>query len=229
MPILDNFRTGATNLKEKINSSVEAKVARKVTQSKNEIGILDPRFSPHRKCWLSDGKKTIVGVYGRGTSQEITEVWNSPYQNASLESATPQATAAYQIFTGGKTFVKDMNSARTWSGNEPTNVTLELMLYAVKDAAAEVMLPLRTLEEFAAPDTSAFIGLSGKATSILSLDIGRRIIYPSLCMTNISMPFDKEVDSKGNFVRCTVNITFTTPVALSQNLLKQGYGIKITQ
>ena len=98
------------------------------------------------------------------------------------------------------------------------------MLYAVKDAAAEVMLPLRTLEEFAAPDTSAFIGLSGKATSILSLDIGRRIIYPSL-----SMPFDKEVDSKGNFVRCTVNITFTTPVALSQNLLKQGYGIKITQ
>ena len=105
MPILDNFKTGASNIKEKINSSVEAKVTRKVTQSKNEIGILDPRVSPHRKCWLSDGKKTIVGVYGRGTSQEITEVWNSPYQNASLESATPQATAAYQIFTGGKTFV----------------------------------------------------------------------------------------------------------------------------
>ena len=229
MGLLDNIRTGASNIKTKINSSVDAKVNRKVTQSRNEIGILDPRVSPHRKCWLSDGKKTIVGVYGRGTSQEITEVWNSPFQNASLDSIAPQATAAFQVFGNGKTFIKGMNSARTWSGNEPTNVNLELILYAVKDPAAEVMLPLHTLEEFAAPDTEVFMGLDGKAAAILSLDIGRRIIYPSLCMTNISMPFDKEVDSKGNFVRCTVNITFTTPVAISKNLLKQGYGIKLTQ
>ena len=134
------------------------------------------------------------------------------------------AGAVGQAVTGA-TMIKAFNTRQIWTGNSPTQFNLELMLYALQDPEVEVMQPLRALEYFIAPDVDMFWGI-GQISRALQLNIGRRVIYQYLVLNSVSVPFDKEMDSQGRFVRCTVNLSLSTMTMVTKDMLKKGYGTK---
>ena len=190
------------------------------------IGNTDKRLSDARKIWIADDQTTIVGAYGPGTSMEITANWMSPFEAATLGNTPRRTGAAFIQTVTGMSLITTLNTRQAWEGNEPTRFNVELMLYALRDPDLEVMQPLRALEYMIAPDVNDFWGVGGKIAKALQLNVANRIIYQYLVLENISAPFDKEMDSQGRFVRCTVNLTLSTLTMVSKQMLKKGYGVK---
>ena len=190
------------------------------------IGNTDKRLSDARKIWIADDQTTIVGAYGPGTSMEITANWMSPFEAATLGNTPLRTGAAFIQTVTGMSLISTLNTRQAWEGNEPTRFNVELMLYALRDPDLEVMQPLRALEYMIAPDVNDFWGVGGKIAKALQLNVANRIIYQYLVLENISAPFDKEMDSQGRFVRCTVNLTLSTLTMVSKQMLKKGYGVK---
>ena len=190
------------------------------------LGNTDKRLSDARKIWIADDQTTIVGAYGPGTSMEITANWMSPFEAATLGNTPLRTGAAFAQTMTGMTLVSTLNTRQAWEGNEPTRFNVELMLYALRDPDLEVMQPLRALEYMIAPDVNDFWGVGGKIAKALQLNVANRIIYQYLVLENLSAPFDKEMDSQGRFVRCTVNLTLSTLTMVSKQMLKKGYGAK---
>jgi len=188
------------------------------------IGNVDFRLSDARKCWITDGETTVAGVYGPGTSVEITADWSQPFEDMTPGSAMRTAGAALQAYSGN-TMIKAFNTRQVWQGNSPTQFNVELMLYALQDPETEVMQPIRALEYFIAPDVDTYWGI-GQIAKALQLNIGRRIIYQYLVLNSISEPLDKEMDSKGRFVRCVLNLSMSTMTMVTKDMLKKGYGLK---
>ena len=190
------------------------------------IGNTDKRLSDARKIWIADDQTTIVGAYGPGTSMEITANWMSPFEAATLGNTPLRTGAAFIQTVTGMSLITTLNTRQAWEGNEPTRFNVELMLYALRDPDLEVMQPLRALEYMIAPDVNDFWGVGGKIAKALQLNVANRIIYQYLVLENLSAPFDKEMDSQGRFVRCTVNLTLSTLTMVSKQMLKKGYGVK---
>lgn len=189
------------------------------------IGNTDKRLSDARKVWISDGTTTIVGAYGPGTTMDINANWTMPFTEMSLGNMFPKAGDIAQAMTE-QTMMKTMNTKQVWQYNEPTRFNVELLLYALRDPDLEVMQPLHALELFIAPDVGEFLSGAGRIAKALQINFGNKIIYQYLILDTISAPFEKEVDSNGNFVRATVNLTFATATMVSKAMLKQGYGVK---
>lgn len=185
------------------------------------IGNSDKRLHDSRKVWISDGNTTICGVYGPGTSMEISSNWSQPFDDLTPGTAFKLSSSAIQSMTG-LTMVKTLNTQQVWQGNQPTQFNLELQLYALQDPDLEVMQPLSALEDFIAPDVNWFWGI-GQIAKSLQVNIGRMVIYQPLVLNSVSIPFDKETDLKGRFVRCTVNLTLSTATMISKDMLKKGY------
>lgn len=191
------------------------------------IGNSDARLHDSRKCWLTDGTTTVAGAYGPGTSVEITANWTMPFDGMTPGQSFQTASGLIQARTGN-TMVKTLNTQQVWQGNSPAQINLELQLYALHDPDLEVMQPLRALEDFIAPDVDDFSLAIGSISKALQLNIGRMCIYQFLCLNSVSIPFDKETDLKGRFVRCTVNLSLSTMTMISKDMLKKGYGFKNT-
>lgn len=192
-------------------------------------GNRDDRVSRFRKCWIesqADGQ-CIVGVYGPGTSREITANFSMPFEGENVGGHIPAAFAGIAQKLTGLTSISTMNSAQAWAGNQPMPFTLEFILYALEDPESEVMTPLRILETWIAPDVGKVLG--GTPPGVFLLNIGTKVIYTDMLINSITMPFDKEVDSQGNFVRATVNIQMSSATMVSKDMLKQGYGIRDTR
>ncbi len=127
--------------------------------------------------------------------------------------------------------IHSFNSKQTWQANQPTAFTLELLLYALEDPIQEVMRPLQLLEQWFAPETMTLAGLLsmdfGRIPSLILLNIGTKVMYKDMVINSISLPFDKEVDSQGNFVRATVNLQLSTLTMVDRQMLNSGdYGIR---
>lgn len=195
--------------------------------SKNKvIGNTDKRLSDSRKIWITDGSTTIVGVYGPGTNMEVSANWGMPFADMTAGSSMLGATASALQAMTGRTLVDTLNTTQVWQYNEPTRFNVELILYALRDPDLEVMQPLRALEYFIAPDVGKFWSKIGEVTKALQINIANKIIYQYLVLNSISIPYDKETDSSGNFIRCTVTLALSTLTMVSKQMLKQGYGIK---
>lgn len=196
------------------------------------LGNNDSRVSKYRKCWLQgmDGA-TICGVYGPGTSREMTANWIQPFEGESIGGKMPAAAGGLAQTMGGMTMIHSFNSQQTWQANQPTAFTLELLLYALEDPIQEVMRPLQLLEQWFAPETMTLAGLLsmdfGRIPSLILLNIGTKVMYKDMVINSISLPFDKEVDSQGNFVRATVNLQLSTLTMVDRQMLNSGdYGIR---
>ena len=191
------------------------------------VGNTDTRISNHRKCWIYSPDVTVCGIYGPGTSQEIVANWSSPFENSTLGEMFQKVGGLIQA-EKQMTSVTRFNTQQIWDNNRPTQFNLELKLYALRDANLEVMKPLAALEWMISTDVSVDGGgsIGGKIAAAVNLNIGTKVIYRDLCIDSISIPYDKEVDSQGNFVRCTVNVQFTTLTMITKDMLRKGYGFK---
>lgn len=202
----------------------EKSVKNQQSGSVKQVGNADNRLHASRKVWLSDGNICVCGAYGPGTNVEITANWTQPFENMQASSVMPTVSDITQ-YLSGKTMVTTLSTQQIWQNNSPTQITIELMLYALRDPDMEVMRPLSTLEDFIAPDANTCFGKPREVKKALTLNMGRRHIYNPVVLNSVSVPFDKETDTQGRFVRCTVNLTLSTMTMISKEMLKQGIGL----
>lgn len=188
----------------------------------NCIGNADQRLADARKFWLQEEGGTTICAAFDTASLSVSANWESPFEGMTPGGVFSTAGGILQAATGS-TLTKTVNTVQVWKGNQPVEIEAELMFYALRDPVAEVMKPLHCLELLIAPDTSGIIGSIQKP---LTLKIGKAAIYTNLILTSVSMPFDKETDSKGNFVRAKVNVNLRTKTMLDKDLLKKENGVQ---
>ena len=190
------------------------------------VGNTDPRLHDSRKVWIADDETTIVGAYGEGTTLEVAANWGMPFEGFTPGQALQVGGALAQTLTDGMTMVTTWNTQQVWQFNEPHRFNVELKLYALRDPDLEVMEPLRVLERMIAPDVGDFHGFGGRIAKALQIKIGTGVLYQPLILNSLSVPFDKETDSQGRYVRCTVNLSLSTLTMVSKQMLKKGFGIQ---
>ena len=184
------------------------------------LGNNDPRVSPYLKTWITgldvNGKgQAICGVTGPGTSKEITANWTSPFEGESIGNKHELAGGMMQSLTD-MTLIKTLNSRQVWNGNQPTKFNLELKFYALQDVAKEVMEPIRALEMMLAPETGEHL-FYGRIPGLVTLNVGRKVIYTGCVLESMSQPYDKEVWRGGGWIRCTVNLQISTVAMLNKS------------
>ena len=188
----------------------------------NCIGNADQRLADARKFWLQEeGGTTICAAFDTATLS-VSANWETPFEGMTPGGVMPTIGGVLQAATGS-TMQSTISTTQVWKGNQPVEIEAELMFYALRDPVAEVMKPLHCLELLIAPDTGSLIGSIAKP---LTLKIGKAAIYTNLILTSVSIPFDKEVDSKGRFVRAKVNVNLRTKTMLDKDLLKKENGVQ---
>lgn len=216
-----------------MNVTPDREAAKMVRTKTVILGNSDSRISDVHKIWISDGQRTICGVYGKGTSEQLAANWQMPFSDLQPGNSHPVIQGALEA--SGRELTTVANTLQTWKGDQPPALTIELLLYALSDAESEVMKPLRALQEFMAPDVDAlwngdiFNAKAKPAKSRLQILIGRKVIYQHFILKSITIPHGStERDSSGNYVRCTVNLEVESISMISLSNYKKGQGIQTT-
>jgi len=185
------------------------------TPASDAIGNNDPRVSAYLKTWICGEGLAVCGVTGPGTSKEVMANWTSPFEGESIGNKFSLAGGLLQSETS-MTAIKTLNSRQVWNGNQPTKFNLELKFYALQDVAKEVMEPIRALEQMIAPETDNSFSF-GRIPGMVSICIGRKVIYRDCVIESMSQPYDKEVYRGGGWIRCTVNLQISTVAMLNKS------------
>lgn len=184
----------------------------------------------------------VVGVIGQGTSRTLTASWDAPLEqsNAGAQGGLEKIGAFLQS-SSSATSITTFSTTQIWGGNKPLTFNIALELFAWDDAYAQVMQPLRWLEEFASPNVNGYSPFepdfvsklasgkegdgnkTGRIPMRVALNIGRRMIIPECVIESVTMPIDKEKDSKGNLIRAQVTLGIQTLTMLNQDAIGAMY------
>ena len=209
------------------------------TGTKRTVGNKDQAVHQHLKCYIGQGDILVCGVIGDGTSKEIQCNWDSPFEGEDVGSRFRTTAGLAQIATD-RTSITTINTRQIWNGNRPTQFNLNLILYALSDPKSEVMDALQALEEFASPQLMGTIPVSfsletwrtdgfssalntGRIPNLVSINIGRRAMYPECVLESISQPLDKEIDRNGNLIRAEVQLQISTVVVPNRDEVTKFY------
>lgn len=194
------------------------------------VGNADPKVSPYLKTWIKQGNTCVVGVIGEGTTKEIQVNWNSPFEEDTIGGKYSKLGGLIQHFTG-RTSKTLLASAQVWEGNRPHQFNLVVKFYALSDAKAEVMEPLRCLEKMLSPNVNDAVpwkGWSeigaGRIPQPVWINIGRNALYGPCLIVGMTQPLDKEKTKDGYLVRCEVNLQVETARMLNRSEIDRTYG-----
>lgn len=202
-------------------------------------GNADEKVSPYLKVWIAQPDKenkinsVVCGLIGQGTSRALQANWTSPFEQSNLGSTFEKLSGVAQEMSGGRTSITTLSSTQIWEGNRPHTFTLNVGFYALKNALAEVMQPLKELEMMMGPNIKA--GLQDNPNAIqkvismaesaipagriplpVILNIGRRMMIPNCVIESMSVPLDKERTKEGYLVRAEVSLTICTKAMLNK-------------
>jgi len=172
----------------------------------------------------------VVGVIAQGTSMSLTADWSQPLADTNLSSqeGLEKASGVAQIQSGA-TSVTTYSTTQVWNGTKPLTFNLTLDFFAIDDAVQQVMKPLMWLQKFISPNVKGVVPFditaigtagsnsTGRIPERVSIDIGRKIIVPVCVIESVSIPIDKERDSKGNLIRAQVTVGCQTLAMLNNN------------
>jgi hypothetical protein len=156
-----------------------------------------------------------VGLIGPGTTRQLQTNWNSPFESSNIGGVIDKTMELGQVATG-ITSITTLSSTQVYEGTRPLTFNLNLVFYALSDAYQEVMLPLQLLEEFASPQVNKVLP-GGRIPGMVTLNFGKKMIIPNCVIENITIPLDKERDSKGNLIRAEVQMQISTKVMLNRS------------
>jgi hypothetical protein len=202
----------------------------------------DKKLSSYLKAWISqpdaDGKiNTLVcGLIGPGTTRSLQANWTSPFEQNNVGGLFESGANVIQTASEGRTAITTFSSTQVWDGNRPTSFQLNLIFYAVGNAADEVTNAIRALEMMMGPDISAGSKDDGSLKSIFKnlkpggripapviLNIGRRMYIDNCVIENMSVPLDGPRTASGDLVRADVNLSIATKTMLNKDNIGNTY------
>lgn len=178
------------------------------------FGCQDRSISPHLKIWLTQGGITVVGIKGESTSKEVTDNWTSPLEGESIGQKFQKAGGLLQNQTG-LTSQGTMGTIQTWNGSQPHNFNIGLVFIAYADAFQEVTQAIRAIELMRSPELNQLVG--GRIPETVWLNIGRTRVFPDCVITSMSEPMNNPVDSRGNYIKCEIDLQLQTKTTLNKS------------
>ena len=186
------------------------------------MGNKDPHVSPYLKAWIKQGNTCVCGVFGEGATKEIQANWNSPFEEDTIGGKFQKVGGLMQATTG-RTSKSKLSSLQIWEGNRPHSFNLALKLYALKDAKAEVMDPLKELEKMLSPEVNEKMP-GGRIPQPVWINIGRNAVYGDCLIVSMTVPLDKEKTSQGYLVRAEAQLQIETRKMLNRSDIDRTYG-----
>lgn len=121
------------------------------------------------------GHVTVVGYVSDETTVELSQLWNSPFQDDTAGNAGGFSKAAGLAQTEfGKTTTTLLNSKLVWEGAEALEFSLPLHFAAYADAQKEVDDPIKYFMMMASPELENIKPI-GQRPLLVTLDLGRKI------------------------------------------------------
>ncbi len=197
------------------------------------VGNADKTISPYLKTWIGQDGVVVCGVTGEGTSKEVAANWDSPFEGENVGSKFSIAAGALQSgvvadITGvgigsGVTSISTHSSRQVWNGSRPTQFNIVLQLYALYDPQREVMDPIIALHEMFSPELNRSAP-GGRIPGMVTLNVGRNVIYPNCVIESISEPLDATKNSAGLFTRAEINLSLQTIQIDNKSDIRSRYG-----
>jgi len=193
-------------------------------------GMDIPEISEHLKGAVVQAGVCVIGLLGDGTSRDMTQSWGSPFENDTLENAMGRGAggkignlAKRGIKMTGATTMTTLNTQKVWQSGDHT-LTLVLKFFVTQDGdpVSQVSRAVQSLEEMASPDIGTFP--TGRQPGLVAVNIGRRVIFPEMLIQGVPVALDKEVDSAGNMLRCTLSLSMTPFHMLGKPEIHKTYG-----
>lgn len=163
----------------------------------------------------------VCGALGPGATRDLQANWTSPFERDTAGSAFERVSGLVQVTTGA-TSVTTFNSTQVWDGNLPHTFNLPLVFYAINDAYSEVQAAVIALEQMAAPDLNEYTPL-GRAPELVSVKVGRMIIYPECHIENISTDISGPLTKEGYPLKAVVNLVIQTKVTLDFSSIPSSF------
>lgn len=164
---------------------------------------------------------TVCGALGPGATRDLQANWTSPFERDTAGSAFERTAGIIQVTTGA-TSKSTFNSTQVWDGNLPHTFNLPLVFYAINDAYKEVQAAIIALEQMAAPDMNELMPL-GRAPGMVSVKVGRMIIYPECHIEHISTDISGPLTKEGYPLKAMVNLVIQTKVTLSYSDIPSSF------
>ena len=145
----------------------------------SRIGFTDKRIHPSLKCYIKQGDTEVVVAVKEGYTFAVGTEWESPFGGDTAGEKAGQAAKLIQHKTGW-TSITQLNSALTWRGNEPLNITFTGVLKAlskdtvyddVQKAYAAIMSMGSPNVQGWNPVSGVFGGKGGKRPSPIDMTI----------------------------------------------------------
>ncbi|WP_035604479.1 hypothetical protein [Edwardsiella tarda] len=176
-------------------------------------------ISGYLKCHITSPAHdmTVVGYIAEGSTGQLTNNWNSPFEGDSVGSMAGVSTVANigQSKTG-YTSVSKLNSEMIWEGTQAPSFQISLYFQAIRDAKLEVQDPIMCLMQMASPMLNDVMPM-GRIPSPCVLDIGRRFKVENLIIQDISYELDAPRTRDGYFTHNTVSLQCSAKQMLNAN------------
>jgi len=191
------------------------------------VGVNDRSINENLLVFIqaTDGE-TVCAALGEGATRDLTAQWVSPFEQDTAASGFEKAggiiQTAGQEFGYGVTSKTTFNSTQVWNGNLPHSFNLPVVFYAIRDAYTEVQLALIALEKMASPELSAMTP-GGRAPGLVSIKVGKMIIYPECHIEHISIPIAGPKSKNGYLLKAEVTLSITTKVTLNASHIQSTF------
>ncbi len=223
------------------------------------LGRFYPLTRDENANWIADLTEPEVTAPLTQASMEIAQNWQSPFEGAGIESSFPALAQMSQsgMFAGvlhaigenlqgqareavgalrnqaeklvGRSGVTKLNSTQVWSGAQPLKIQITALFKAYRDPKAEVEMPIRQLQEWAAPQELAKDGVAAEfirekklltlMPSLVPKCIGfiyKNRIFSPMVIESISDPLDAPIDSNGNRIHASIQLTLCSLTAVDR-------------
>lgn len=155
---------------------------------------------------------TVVGYMTEECRLSLRSLWESPFEGDSVGNAgvIDKGASIVQAETE-RTSKTQWNSQQVWSGIEPPEVNIQILLMAYTDAQHEVDLPIRYLMQMASPELLNKIPIStsqvgGRVPAAAMFNIGRKFIS-QMRISEVSFDLNAPKTKLGNYAYTVVSIT----------------------
>lgn len=167
----------------------------------------------------------------------MTSSWESVAKNFIDSFAGSEAAGNILSVLGKKTMLTNYNTLSSWTGNSPLEFNIPFRFDAIRDPYADVLQPLSTLYQLAAPSQTenqmltapgpslSFIDkeLAWEGSTTIALRVGRFLYIKPILITGVSGTVVSKFDKNGYPMAAEVEVSMKTLFAPTVQDIKSWF------
>jgi len=180
------------------------------------LGYKDKRVNRALKCFLQQGDKTVILLVAEGYNFSVRTNWDSPFGQDTAGEKVGKAAQVGQSITG-QTSISKLNSALTWTGNSPLEISFTGRLISESKASLyeEVQEAYAAILAMQSPNAKEIAGF-GRRPQPVRMAILNDLIFKEVIIQDAPVKAGEQIHSAtGLPMIAEVELTVTTETMLN--------------